>query len=85
MWSMVSPTRMNNILFSTAMPLSQRAAFFMSLRNGSLAENTIQRFQQLQHAHFAHFIMPTPFNSLSTSFNTLQQLVRTIFNILQHL
>jgi hypothetical protein len=61
---------MNNIRFSTAMPLTQRAAFFVPMRKVHLLRNAVQRFQQLQHAHFAHFIMPTPFNTLSTFFNT---------------
>jgi hypothetical protein len=50
---------MNNIRFSNAMPLTQRAAFFMSLRNGSLAEKcrstlsttATRSFCALYHAH----------------------------------
>jgi hypothetical protein len=50
---------MNNIRFSNAMPLTQRAAFFMSMQNGSLAAKSrstlsttaTRSFCELYHAH----------------------------------
>jgi hypothetical protein len=72
---------MNNIRFSNAMPLTQRAAFFVSMQNGSLAAKSrstlsttaTRSFCALYHVH-----------TIQHSFNIFQHPATARKNHFQH-